>query len=489
MRLHVKSVCGGIVLGVSVLVLGCTELFFAFGPGGLWGPEQSDLAATNDDAPTVIAAPVYVSDQVDPLLEATAGAKVIIQAQLNDDNGDGVINSADDMDLVSGHDENQPIQIHIKQADGKFSTLTIAGGGPIARMRDLAIADFDSDGRNDIAVLVNDTGFVPQPGADLRGAVVLLFNPTNPTNALAWVEVNLAQPFILPSDSTGMTCFAVADFNGDGRPDIVLGTNEIDNGLGETQKNVRLYLNPGGANARGAASWTETTDPLEEEAVPIEAMGAADIDGDGDMDVVTSFPVAKTFSIAWLVNPRVPTGVAACEAGVWQSKMIGQQGEVDPDNQGGDFVALGDIDGDGDLDAAAAHAGLRLVQWFRNPAQPAAAGGWNIVKQQTFPWEVFNLTRLQEGFTITQLQLVRLNGDAQLDAFLTASGSMVGMEVGDDIENFWNAFTITTTDPVAEFGRCQIMDVNDDGLFDIVAPVNRSGLTQDQILVYLRLTP
>ncbi|MFH1417476.1 MAG: VCBS repeat-containing protein [Planctomycetota bacterium] len=489
MRLHVKSVCGGIVLGVSVLALGCTELFFAFGPGGIWGPEQSSLATTGGDTPTVIAAPAYVSDQIDPLLEATAGAKVIVQAQLTDDNGDGLINNADDMDLVSGHDENQPIQIHIKQADGKFLTLSIAGGGPIARMRDLAIADFDSDGRNDIAVLVNDTGFVPQPGADLRGAVVLLFNPPTPTNALSWVEVNLVQPFILPSDATGMTSFAVADFNGDGRTDIVLGTNEIDDVLGETQKNVRLYLNPGGAAARGEALWTETTDPLEEEAVAVEALGAADIDGDGDMDIVASFPVAKTFSIHWLVNPRIPAGVAVCEAGVWARKMIGQQGEVDPDNQGGDFVALGDIDGDGDTDVAAAHAGLRLVQWFRNPAQPAAAGGWNIVKQQTFPWEVFNLTRLQEGFTITQLQLVRLNGDAQLDGFLTANGSMVGMEVGDDIENFWDAFTITTTDPVAEIGKCQIMDVNGDGLFDIVAPLNRSGLTQDQILVYLRLTP
>jgi hypothetical protein len=474
------------LLGVACGITGCTELYLVFGPGAVWGPQQVGVGSVTTTQPTVVPSPAYVVSQLDPLVESTAGAKIVVAAQLNDDNGDGRIDDNDLIDFVSASEESQPIQIHLNQGGGSsFSTYTIAGGGPIARMVKLEIADFDLDGRNDVAVLVNDTGFTPVQGADLRGAVVLLFSPADPTAVLSWQEVTLSATFVLPSDDVGMTDLAVGDVNGDGRPDIVLGSNE----KGAVAKNIRLYINPGPASARTGNLWLESAAPITADAVQCKTVGLADIDGDGDLDVVASFPSAKTFNIRWLVNPLVPGGGAAVTAGNWTRKIIGQQAQEDPSSPGADFIALGDIDDDGDIDVAAAHAGLGLVQWFRNPARPGEPGGYGIVAQQTFPWEVFNLGRVNSGYTINQLQLVHMDGDGLLEGFLTASGAMVGLKRGSVVESFWSEFVITTTDPVAAIGTCAIRDINRDGLVDIVAPLNRAGLIQDQILVFRRISP
>jgi hypothetical protein len=53
----------------------------------------------------------------------------------------------------------------------------------------------------------------------------------------------------------------------------------------------------------------------------------------------------------------------------------------------------------------------------------------------------------------------------------------------------WQAFVITTTNPVATIGRCAIADVTNDGLIDIVAPLDRDGLINDQIILLRRVSP
>jgi hypothetical protein len=509
----IKRLGGVVALGTALLTIGCTEMYLAFGPGGIWGPQQGGVGGTTTTQPTVIAAPRYIASQIDPVLEMTAGAKVAVVAQLNDDNGDGVIDNNDLPDLVSGSEESQPIQIHLNNGNGTFSTYTIAGGGPIARMVDIQIADFDSDGRNDIAVLVNDTGFTPVQGAQLRGAVVLLFCPPDPTDTLAWQEVNLTQPFNLPGDGTGMTSFAVGDINGDGSPDIVLASNEIHPNLNGVDHFIRLFINPGPAFARVAndravglcptpCGWHEAYNPnplvapktigppLEADAVVVKSLALTDIDGDGDLDIVASFPSARTFNIRWLQNPLIdpPPGLSFGE-NAWKRSIVGQQGEVDPSNPGGDFIAVGDIDGDGAPDVASAHAALGLVQWFRNPARPAEAGGNQIVRQTTYPWPVFNLLTLRSGNTINQLQLTHIDAGGPLQGFLTASGTMIGFTRGANVDSMWQAFVITTTNPVATIGRCAIADVTNDGLIDIVAPLDRDGLINDQIILLRRVSP
>jgi len=469
MRPHGTRLCVFILAPVIALSSGCAELFGIFGPGGAFGPAQSAVGGDPSTQTTTIPAPSFLASQLDPELEATAGAKVIVVADMD---GDGLD------DFVSGSNESQPIQLHMRTGAGvEFNTFSIAGGGPIAQMVGLEVADFDADGNPDIAVLVNDTGFVPVAGAGIRGAVVLLFAPADPTDTLAWTEVTINQTFLLPGEGSGMTDFGVADMNGDNRLDIVLATNEV----GPTDL-IRLYFNPGAANVRNPNGWTESTAPVETDVNTVTAIEIADLDGDGDNDVVAAFPTAKTFNVRWMINPQVETSAAAAAAGAWTRGFVGQQGEVDPANQGGDEMAVGDIDLDGDIDVAIAHKGLGLVQWFENP-------GTALLAQVTYPWSVYNLGQLTSGVEINQLQLVDLNLDGQLDAYVTASGNMVGLQPAADVHDFWQGFSILSTDPVADIGHTAFSDVNGDGLLDIIAPLDRTGLAQDQFLIFTRLTP
>ncbi len=447
---------------------GCAELFSLFGPGGLFGPRSSGVVDNNQQQ--TITAPTFSTGQLDPRFEATSGAKVIVVADMDGDGRE---------DIVSGSNENQPIQVSLRTAAAgvEFNTFTVAGGGPIARMIDLSARDLDGDGNPDVAVLVNDTGFVPVMGASIRGAVTLLFAPDDPADDLDWVQVTITETFNLPGEGKGMTDFAVVDMNGDNLPDIVLASNETN----DTDV-IRLFLNPGGAAARNGAAWTQAAAPITGDVNVVTSIEVVDLDGDGDLDVIGSFPTARTFNIRWLQNPLVESGAAAVATGNWAEHFLGQQAEADPDNQGGDVIAAGDIDGDGDIDVAAAHAALGLIQWFENPG-PAR------VAVQTFPWRVFNLGQLQTGVTINQLQLVDLNLDGQLDAFVTASGNMVGFQPGTEILDFWLGFSILATEPVADIGRCAFTDVNADGRLDILAPLDRVGLASDQFIIFTRTSP
>lgn len=474
------------IFGLSLLLTsGCTEFYVLFGPGGIWGPGGTSSSLTSSGAttqPAAISGPLFSVRQIDPILESTAGARVIVAADFNADG---------QMDFVSGSAESQPIQLHLRiPGTQDYNTFSIAGEIPISIMYDVQVADFDQDGRLDVAVLVNNTGIIPVAGANKRGAVVLLFAPPDPSDAISWTQVLINATFLLPNDDTGMTDFAVADIDGQNGPDVVLGSNEVAAGGNTATKRIYLFQNPGPANARNGAAWIgpdfAATFPIISEAPPFEQLELSDIDRDGDIDVVGTFPTALSSNIRWMVNPLVPTGVGAVAAGNWVDNIIGEQRQLtQPGDQqvpGADFIAVGDIDGDGDIDLASGFEQLRLFQWFENPG-PA------LVALQGFPWKVYNIGELNEGVTMNQLQLVDLNLDGQLDAFVTASGNMVAFQPRTNIQDYWQPISITSTNPIATIGRCAFVDENGDGLLDIVAPMDRDGVTLDQFLILTRLSP
>lgn len=470
--------------GLLCLSAACTELYFLFGPGGIWGPGGTTDRTTTPTAtqPAAIAGPLFSARRLDPEFESTAGARVIVAADFNND---GLT------DFVSGSAESQPIQLHLRiPGTEDFNTFSIAGEVPISIMYDVQVADFDQDGRLDIAVLVNNTGIIPVVGANKRGAVVLLFAPADPADAVAWQQVVIDPTFFLANDDTGLTDFAVGDMDGVNGPDIVLGSNEVAGGGNTATKRIYLFQNPGPAAARNGAAWLgpdfAATFPIISEAPPFKSLRLADIDGDGDLDVVATFPTALSSNIRWLINPLVEAGAGAVAAGNWAGNIIGEQRELlqpgDDQVPGADFIAVGDIDGDGDIDVVAVHQQLGVIQWFENP-------GPGLVRVQNFPWRVFNLGLVTNGAIINQVQLVDLNLNGQLDCFITANGQMVGFERRNNIQNYWQPFIIMTTNPVATIGRTAFADLNGDGLLDIIAPLDREGITNDQFIILTRLTP
>ena len=141
----------------------------------------------------------FTAVQIDPRSEDSAGPQFVVAEDLD---GDGL------MDLVSAWSQNQPVQVHLQRRSAlgamRFESLILAGNIPVISVAGLAVADFDNDGHQDIAVLAKDTGLsgatcldskAPQgETAGLNGLIIIYFGSDDPANvnqSLAWSEVQV----------------------------------------------------------------------------------------------------------------------------------------------------------------------------------------------------------------------------------------------------------------------------------------------------------
>jgi hypothetical protein len=200
---------------------------------------------------------------------------------------------------------------------------------------DVEIVDIDADGDLDVAVST----------WRLSNKFVWLENPGAPWTAEDWplhvIEANIAEPRTI----------RFADFNSDGRPDLL--------GTALTANQVVWYENSGDPRK---APWTRHVIDAQTIA-PAHGM-PADIDGDGDQDVVMALGLGAkvdtsgTHEIVWYENTD-----SSKSHEPWSKHVIA--GNFD---QAFEAIAV-DLDGDGKLDVAATsysspHGGL---VWFQNP--------------------------------------------------------------------------------------------------------------------------
>ena len=157
-----------------------------------------------------------------------------------------------------------------------------------------------------------------------------------------------------------------ADFDGDGDQDLLATVHEADL--------VVWYENQGNPG-RGMVTWkrhaVDTATPYPTHGQPV------DLDGDGDLDILMALGMhaepgdARTHQIAWYENTGEPA------SGVWPKHVLAQG------FQDAFEVVAGDLDGDGDPDAAATSwRSPGRVAWFENPgprtstlADPRPEGG------------------------------------------------------------------------------------------------------------------
>ncbi len=135
----------------------------------------------------------------------------------------------------------------------------------------LRVADLDGDGLNDLIVVNN-----------ARSKINLLYNQTGKTNPAPVVRVGKREPNELPPDARfriesiasekRIACLVVADFNGDGRPDLAY--------YGEPKELVVQYN-------QGTNGWsTPKRWPIEDGQLSPNALAVGDLNGDGRPDLV-----------------------------------------------------------------------------------------------------------------------------------------------------------------------------------------------------------
>lgn len=165
--------------------------------------------------------------------------------------------------------------------DGSFAPFTLLKG--IGRTADVRAADFDGDGQTDI--------LVAEFGWNAIGGIRLLRNRTQD-----WSRPTFDMTTVDPR--TGCARVSVADLDADGRPDFVAL-------LCQEHEAVVAFLNRADGGFR-----RETIFAAPHPGYGSSAIDLADIDGDGDMDVAYGngdvlqqpFVLRAYQGVAWLEN-------------------------------------------------------------------------------------------------------------------------------------------------------------------------------------------
>lgn len=172
--------------------------------------------------------------------------------------------------------------------------------------------------------------------------LLLLIGSTWP--AVAGFSDNYVQ-YVVSNQALGVFSVDAHDINGDGQVDIL--------GAMRTNGNLTWWQNM----LEEGGSWQEW--PIDRNAAGAQNAAAADIDADGDLDVVSAAAIAD--EVAWYRNEN--------GAGMVWTKIL-----VAANFNGARWVIAADFDADNDLDIAGCAGWDNLVTWWEN--QDGTGGIW-----------------------------------------------------------------------------------------------------------------
>ncbi len=301
------------------------------------------------------------------------------------------------IDIVSVHESDTTYDGvadgHIRIAFGSadpdgWELVTLAAGEEAGAAEDVAIADMNGDGFPDVVASCELAHLIyfENPGSDIRTRTWRRVIPPMTRDRGSFIRV------------------FTADFDGDGRPEVVTPNKGAQNpGRGTTVTNPISYFALPSDPLEGS-KWVEHE--LTRVVVPINSQ-PVDLDGDGDMDILGgSRREARVF---WFEN------LGGDEISFKEHPI--EIGGSEPHRVTGFNLDFVDFSGDGRLDVALRDARSGLI-WLEQPEDPAS------------PWMSHVIGDIQPdvlvGFAITDI-----NGDGNPDVMAGAYSQGRRDEDGD----------------------------------------------------------
>jgi hypothetical protein len=281
----------------------------------------------------------------------------------------------------------------------------------------LAFGDLDGDDEVDI---VSGPYWYANPGGDLLGA---------------WTQS--------PAFPGGVHAMLVVDVDGDAFADVI------------AQSNAGVDVHWLEATNAGATAWSTTdigTLPASSHPIGMQGYRIAQIEAGGRPEIVLSSGGGVFYFAIPAVNPG---------AGSWPKVRI----SVNPSDEG---FAVGDVDGDNDLDVAAGTGATKTVEWYRNPGDGGA------------DWTAFELADVSDFAYPDRFELADMDGDEKLDVIGSEENGLDAdaktawwAQPADPTANGWVRTPIATQ---ATTNSLDVADLDDDGDPDVITGEHRGDL-------------
>ena len=354
------------------------------------------------------------------IADGYAYAYGIAAADLDDDG---------DLDLTSA-DYQPHNMLYLFENDGSavFKRHVIQQDDP-ERLERHMLGDVDNDGDLDVVIVKN-----------LRGHLLWFENSGSPNDDKLW------RRHVITTDLPGAYDVALADFNRDGHLDVAASSWVLGNQFAWFENSGRP----------GDGEWNKHM--IEADVPETRTMRAADFDGDGDSDLLGTIRQAK--AVVWYENRQQSEEVTWTRHNIDGESVCpahGNPADMDGDGDLDVVMALGFYFRPGADDPAASQSpDENQIVWYEN--DNPAAGPWrkHIIK-----------THFDDAFEAVAGDL---DGDGDVDVAATSwrnPGRVAWFENGGDPKASWTHHPLK--DDWRSANQVIIADLNGDGRPDIAA--------------------